>query len=192
MKWVLIGIAVIAACAALVLIVGAMLPRDHVAAMTARIAATPDSVWAALTTPADFPSWRHDVKAVDLLPPVPAGPSWREHSAQGAITYVVDVAQRPHRLVGRIADTNLPFGGSWEYLVEPDGPSASRVTIVERGSVYNPIFRFVSRFLMSQTATIDTYLRALGRRFGSEPAPTVTVVPRTASTADSRRDRVRT
>jgi len=173
MKWILIVGGVIAALVIIVIAIGAILPRDHTAAMTARVAATPESVWSTLTNPAEFPSWRRDVKTVDVLPPTPTGPSWREHSAQGAITFVVDAAERPKRLVGRIADKNLPFGGSWEYLIEPDGPSNSRVTIVERGSVYNPIFRFVSRFFMGQTATIDAYLRALGKRFGSEPTPTV-------------------
>jgi hypothetical protein len=176
MKWILIGVGALAACVLVVVVVGAMLPRDHVAAMTARVAATPDAVWSALTTPADFPAWRPDVKSVDVLPPTATGPSWREHSSQGTITFVVDVAERPRRLVGRIADTGLPFGGRWEYLVEPDGPSSSRVTIVERGSVYNPIFRFVSRFVMGHTATIDAYLRALGKRFGSEPTPAVVAV----------------
>jgi uncharacterized protein YndB with AHSA1/START domain len=172
MKWLMIGGGVIVTVVAVVIIVGAMLPRDHVAAMTGRVAATPDAVWSALTEPAAFPTWRSDVKTVDLLAPAPAGPTWRENSSQGAITFVVDAAEPPRRLVTRIADENLPFGGSWEYVVEPDGPSASRVTIVERGSVYNPIFRFVSRFVIGHTATMDTYLRALGKRFGEEPTPT--------------------
>jgi hypothetical protein len=34
------------------------------------------------------------------------------------------------------------------------------------------VFRFVSRFIMGHTATIDAYLRALGKRFGTEPIPT--------------------
>jgi hypothetical protein len=173
MKWLLILVAVVAVCVVVVAVVGAMLPRDHVAAMTARIDAAPDIIWTTLTTPADFPSWRYDVKSVELLAPTPTGPSWREHSKQGGLTFVVDVAEPPRRLVGRIADKHLPFGGSWEYLVEADGPSSSRVTIVERGSVYNPIFRFVSRYVMGHTATIDAYLRALGKRFGDEPTPTV-------------------
>jgi uncharacterized protein YndB with AHSA1/START domain len=176
MKWILIAAGVVAVCIMVVAIVGAMLPRDHVTAMTARIEATPDLVWATLTTPADFPSWRYDVKTVDLLAPTPTGPSWREHSKHGAITFVVEVAEPPRRLVGRIADKNLPFGGSWEYLVDADGPSGSRVTVVERGSVYNPIFRFASRFVVGHTATIDAYLRALGKRFGDEPTPTVATV----------------
>jgi uncharacterized protein YndB with AHSA1/START domain len=176
MKWILIAGAVIAACVLVVVVVGAMLPREHVAAMTARIAATPDAVWSTLTTPSEFPNWRADVKTVDVLAPTSTGPSWREHSSQGTITFVVDVADRPRRLIGRIADENLPVAGSWEYLVEADGPSTSRVTIVERGSVYNPIFRFVSRLVVGHTASIDAYLRSLGKRFGSEPTPTVATV----------------
>jgi hypothetical protein len=45
------------------------------------------------------------------------------------------------------------------------------VTITERGLVGNPIFRFVSRFVIGQTATMDSYLRALGKRFGEEVTP---------------------
>ena len=40
------------------------------------------------------------------------------------------------------------------------------LTVTEDGEVQNPLFRFVSRFIMGQTATIDQYLRALGRKLG--------------------------
>ena len=86
---------------------------------------------------------------------------------------VVESAEPPKRMVARIVDQDLPFGGRWEYDIVPDGPDASRVTITERGWVSNPIFRFVSRFVMGHTATLDAYLRALGKHFGSEPTPTV-------------------
>jgi len=171
MKWALIVVGVVAALVLIVVVVGMMLPRDHVAARSARIAATPDTVWVALTDPARFPSWRPDVKSVEVLAPTATGPSWREHSSDGAITYVVDTAQAPQRLVVHIADRNLPFGGRWEYRIASDGPSASRVTIIEHGSVYNPVYRFVSRFIMGHTATIDAYLRALAKRFGGDVVP---------------------
>lgn len=173
MKWIFIVAGCLAAIVAIVVIVGALLPRDHVAAMSARIPAAPESVWAALTTPAEFPAWRRDVRRVELLPATATGPSWREHGSNGAITFAIEAADPPRRLVGRIADQNLPFGASWEYQIEPDGANASRVTVVERGSVYNPIFRFVSRFIMGQTRTIDAYLRALAKRFGGDVTPTV-------------------
>jgi uncharacterized protein YndB with AHSA1/START domain len=173
MKWALIVAGSLIAIVLVVAIVGAALPRDHTAAMSARIPAAPESVWATLTTPAEFPRWRSDVKRVEVLPATPFGPSWREHGSSGAITYVVEAYEPPRRLVGRIADQGLPFGGSWEYRIEPEGAGESRVTIIERGSVYNPVFRFVSRFFMGHTKTIDDYLRALARRFGGEASPTV-------------------
>jgi uncharacterized protein YndB with AHSA1/START domain len=164
---------VIVSLIVLVVIIGALLPRDHVAVVSARIAATPDAVWDLITDVASHPSWRGDVQRVEVLPSTATGASWREHSKHGALTMVVDHADAPRRLTTRIADRNLPFGGQWEYEIEPDGTAASRVTITERGSVYNPVFRFVSRFIMGHTATIDTYLRAIGRKFGDEPTPVV-------------------
>jgi uncharacterized protein YndB with AHSA1/START domain len=178
MRWIFILAGTLATLIAAVVVIGAMLPRDHVASMTARIAAKPDEVWKTIATPADFPSWRSDVKRVEMLPATPTGPSWREHGSNGAITFAVDAWEPPTRFVARIADTGLPFGGSWEYRVEPDGPAASRVTITERGSVYSPIFRFVSRFIMGHTATMKTYLNALARRFGGEATPTEVAIAR--------------
>jgi uncharacterized protein YndB with AHSA1/START domain len=173
MKITLIILGSIASLIAIVAIVGALLPRDHVATLTARIPASPEAVWAVITDPAKFPTWRGDVTKVELLPPAATGLSWREHSRHGAITMVVDLAEPPHKMIGRIADEGLPYGGKWIYEITPDGGSASRVTITEAGSVYNPMFRFVSRFIMGHTASIDAYLRALGRHFGAEPTPSV-------------------
>jgi hypothetical protein len=40
------------------------------------------------------------------------------------------------------------------------------VQITEDGEVYNPVFRFVSRFILGHTRTMDFYLRALGNATG--------------------------
>jgi hypothetical protein len=42
--------------------------------------------------------------------------------------------------------------------------TGSRVTITERGEIYNPIFRFVARFFLGYTATMDAALQALSKR----------------------------
>jgi len=178
MKWIVIVAGTLVALIALVALIGVMLPRDHVASVTARIAAKPADVWSTITTPADFPSWRSDVTRVELLPASPTGLSWREHGSHGAITFAVEAWEPPRRFVARIADKGLPFGGAWEYRVEPDGESATRVTITKRGSIYNPIFRFVSRFFMGYTGSLKSYLNALARRLGGETTPTEVVVER--------------
>lgn len=79
MRWVLIIGLGLVALIAVIAIVGALLPRDHVVTLRARIAATPDAVWETITTPTAFPSWRSDLQKVEMLAPGEKGPSWREH-----------------------------------------------------------------------------------------------------------------
>ena len=178
MRWLIVVAGTLAALIALVALIGTMLPRDHVASVTASISAKPAEVWTTMTTPAAFPEWRSDVKRIELLQSTTPGLSWREHGRNGAITLAVEDWEPPTRFVTRIADKGLPFGGSWEYRVEPDGPRMSRVTITERGSIYNPVFRFVSRFIMGHTGGMKSYLRALAGRFSADTTPQEIVVAR--------------
>jgi hypothetical protein len=47
----------------------------------------------------------------------------------------------------------------------------STLRITEDGEIRNPIFRFVARFFLGYTATMEAYLRDLGRRFGETVQP---------------------
>jgi uncharacterized protein YndB with AHSA1/START domain len=170
MRWLLVVLAAVAAVVALVALTGMLLPRAHTARSHATISATPDSVWSAITDVEAFPSWRGDVSRVELLSPTNGRKTWRESGKHGTITFEELEALPPHRLVGRIADPSLPFGGSWTYEIVPDR-TGSRVTITEEGVVHNPIFRFMSRFVFGHHATQEAYLRALGRRFGQDVTP---------------------
>lgn len=51
-------------------------------------------------------------------------------------------------------------------MVTSDG-AGSRGRITERGEVYKPVFRFVSRFIIGHAATASAYLKSLGARFGA-------------------------
>jgi uncharacterized protein YndB with AHSA1/START domain len=172
MRVVVVLLAVVVGLGLLVVIVGYLLPVRHEATVSATIPATPDAVWEVLTNPVNYVQWRGEVTSVDVLPMESGHVAWREVGKNGAITFVVEEAERPRRLVTRITDKSLPFGGSWEYLVTADG-AGSRVQITEHGEVYNPVFRFVSRFIMGHTATASAYLKALGARFGATVTPAV-------------------
>ena len=76
----------------------------------------------------------------------------------------------PSRLVTRIADEELPFGGSWTFELRPDG-AGTLLTITERGFVKNVIFRALARYVFTHHRTLEQYLRTLGRRFGVEVKP---------------------
>jgi hypothetical protein len=121
-----------------------------------------------------YPSWRPDVRRIEIVSQPSAPLAWREHTKQGALTLAMETLEPTRRMVARIADRDLPYGGAWEYVVAPDSadPGRTRVTITERGYVANPVFRFVSRFFIGHYTSLDSYLRALGKRFGGEVAPT--------------------
>jgi len=167
MKWLLTVVGVLVAAVAVIAMVGWMLPQNHVVSRTAQLSLSPDKVWTIITDVADYPSWRSDVDSVERL----AAPElkWREVSGGDRITYEATTSDAPSHFVARIADKGLPFGGSWDYRIEPAG-AGSRITITENGEVYNPIFRFVSKFFMGHTSTIDKYLTALAKRTGDQYA----------------------
>jgi uncharacterized protein YndB with AHSA1/START domain len=172
MRWVLIGVGVLAGIIALVAITGAFLPRDHLAARSMRYRESPDVIWAAITNYQDFPKWRSGMQKVEPLPSKDGKPAWRETDAHGQVLPLEVIEWNPpHKLVTRIADPNLPFGGTWTYELEPtDGGTTLRIT--ERGVVDNPIFRFMARFAFGYTATMEEYLRSLGRKFGETSSAT--------------------
>ena len=172
MRIVAVLLAVVVGLGLIVVVVGYLLPVKHVAVVTARVPATSEQVWQTLTDVAAYPKWRGDVTSVEMLPADSGQVAWREQGRNGAISYTIEQAEPPRRLVPRITDKSLPFGGTWEYVVTPDG-AGSRVRITEHGEVYNPVFRFVSRFIMGHTATASAYLKALGARFGATVEPEV-------------------
>jgi hypothetical protein len=170
MRWIAIIVGALLFIVLLIVVIGALLPKGHVAARRARFAQPPERIFAIITDFALTPTWRTDIARIELLPPQDGHLVFREHGGHDAVTYRVETIDAPRQLIVRIADTNLPFGGTWTYdLVPVDG--GTQLTITERGEVYNPVFRFVSRFVMSQTATIDRYLRALGTKLGESTMP---------------------
>ena len=170
MKWLLIGIAVLAGIVVLVAAIGALLPKAHVASRQARVNATPETVWKLITDVDGFPSWRGDVKRIERLADRGGRAVWVEETSSGRITLAVDRTEPPRLLVLRIADPDLPFGGTWTYELQPEA-QGTVLTITENGEVYNPIFRFMARFVFGHEATIAGYLDALRQKTGSaEPS----------------------
>jgi hypothetical protein len=114
--------------------IGAALPVKHRATRRARFQTTPAALYAIIDAQTDKSA------------------------------YEIVEARAPERYLTRIADKSLPYGGTWTYDIAPAGPDAADLRITEDGEVYNPIFRFVSRFLMGHHATIEKYLKDLGRK----------------------------
>lgn len=163
MKWLLIVALSLAGLLILIVIIGALLPQKHRTTRTITLRQSPEVVWNLISGP---PTWRPEIRKYEELPPREGHRMWRETDKHDqTITYENLESSPPRRLVNRIADPKLPFGGSWTYEITSEGSGCS-LTITEDGEVYNPLFRFVSRFIMGHAATINTYFKDLQTKLG--------------------------
>lgn len=165
MKIVLAVIGGLVALVLLVVAIGWSLPERHRASRQATYAAPPERVYEAITNVEAYPLWRSTVDSVAIVEAPGGKRGFRESGGDGTILYVIEEAVPSRRVVTRIADQSLPFGGSWTYELAP-AAGGTTLRITEDGEVYNPIYRFVSRFVLGHHATIDGYLDDLGKRLG--------------------------
>jgi len=170
MKWIWIAASVIGLLVVVLLLVGWLLPEKHRAERQATFKAPPETVWDLITNVEAFPSWRSDVKTVRRLPDRDGRPVWVEDGSNGPITLAVERSEAPRLLVLRIADPDLPFGGTWTYEISP-AAAGSTLTITEDGAIYNPLFRVMARFVFGYEGTMAAYLTAADARLASSRLP---------------------
>ena len=141
MSWVLGAVIALVVLVATMAVAGSRLPMKHVAASRARYGAEPQLV---------FDAARSEIDASDQK---------------------VDVVESepPRRIVTRIPPGG-PFGGTWTCeIATVDG--GTTLTITEHGEVYNPMFRFLSRFVFGHHGTQEQFLRAVGTRLHETTIP---------------------
>lgn len=118
MRWLkLVGLVLLVVVAG-VTVAGWLLPREHKATRMVRLTggegASPERVFE--TVAAVQQPWRGDLERIEELPPVEGRRRWREHWKSGDAILMETVESRfPGRLVTRIADEDLPFGGTWTF-----------------------------------------------------------------------------
>jgi hypothetical protein len=133
LKWCAIAVGVVAGVIAVMYAVGMALPVKHQVAKSESFALSAPALWD---------------QAVMTF-----------HRTNDGSYAIID-STPPSRFVTGIIRKDLPFGGTWTYEFVPQGKGTT-LTITERGEVYNPFFRFVSRFIVGQEGSIDGYLAAL-------------------------------
>ncbi|MEV6974890.1 SRPBCC family protein [Kitasatospora sp. NPDC093806] len=169
--WVWVGVGAVvgvgAGVAVAALAAGRRLPVEHVSEGGLELAQPPGAVWEVLTDVDLFPAWRPELSHVERLPAnAVGGVRWREYDRHGHTTYEVVESEAPHRLVTGIADPDLPYGGTWTYVLTPAGGGCT-LTVTERGEVYPPFYRAVSHYVTGEGATIHKYLGALAHRMAA-------------------------
>ena len=134
--WVLLSLV---AGVGLIALIGYFLPVGHEASRSADFTKPPEAMFALLSDVNNYKSWWDgaDVKSevVESMP--------------------------PSRIVTRVVGESQ-FGGTWTIDIAPTA-GGSRVTITERGEIYNVVFRTLARFVFGYTGSMEACLEAAGR-----------------------------
>lgn len=158
-KWLIRILVVLGLLILAMFITGTSLPEQHTATTTQAFTASREEVWKVITDFGDWPTWRTDLKEIRA-----GNNTFTEVSTNGdVIEYRIEDFKPPERLVTRIVTEGLPYGGSWTYEITPAETGCS-LTITENGEVYNPMFRFLSVYMMGHTATMEQYLSDLKKK----------------------------
>jgi hypothetical protein len=128
------------AVAGIVALIGFFLPANHEASRSAEFSKPPDVVWALIANPNSYREW------------------WEGAEVKTAVVESVP----PTRLVTKIVD-ETQFGGTWTFEIAPT-PTGSRLTITERGEIYNVIFRALAKYAFGYTGTMDSFLEAAKKK----------------------------
>ena len=171
MKILLMLLGALVALVVLATLIGALMPRAHTATRRVVFQAPATVLYQAARDFAAAPQWRTGLQRVELLPPEAGCERYRETSSHGVVTYRVITDRPAEQLVVEIADADLPWGGRWTFAFTREG-SGTAVRITEDGFVKNPLFRFLARTVFGHTATMEQYLRDLGRKVGETVQPT--------------------
>jgi uncharacterized protein YndB with AHSA1/START domain len=164
-------IAAIALLAGVIALIGSRLPRTHTASLSVLLHnKSPEQVYAVVRDFSSTPTWRSDVKRIDVETQPNGRVQFREEGKNGTVNYEVTEDVPAQRIVTRILDTDLGYSGKWTYVFTPES-DGTRMTITEDGEVSNVLFRFMSVYVFGQTATIKGYLNSLAKRFGESATP---------------------
>lgn len=140
MKWVIWIVVSLVAVVGVIGLIGFFLPVSHEASRSLDINTPPDRAFALLADVDNYLKW------------------WSGATVKSEIVERVP----PSRIVTRVVG-ETQVGGTWTIDITPID-SGSRITITERGEVYNVVFRTLSRFVFGHTATMEACLEAARKR----------------------------
>jgi len=172
MKWVLVILGALVGLIALMVLIGAFVPREHRATSTVLLRQPVDSVWKVMRDLGGVPTWWPEVKESVRQPDRNGHEVWRQKMSSWDVPLLVIESAPPRRLVTQIdTSAGTAFGGTWTYELTPDSGRGTKISVTEAGWIGNPIFRFLSRFVFGYYGSLDGYLKALGKHFGEEVRP---------------------
>lgn len=142
--------------------IGRSLPQNHVASQTEVLPVPPAQLFQLITDVSQWPSWRDDIKAAEMT----GTNTFKATSNGDTIDYTISESVPGKKLVTTISSKGLPYGGNWTYEFVAEG-NGTRLTVTENGEVYNPFFRFMSKYVFGHDGTIKKFFVNLKKKTGA-------------------------
>ncbi len=156
MRIIILVLASLALLAALVFLIGWLLPATREGRAETTIAATPDRVLAVIMDVEAQPDWRN------IGPVARTEDGWVEVTQRGE--RIVFVAEEMTPALIRLRFTSdAGYTGEWQAVMEPvaDG---TRIAVIERATVPSPFGRIIARLAFDPTEFATSYLAELKAR----------------------------
>lgn len=159
MKWVLIVLGVLAGAVAAIVVAGYALPARHIASANRLVLLDLIDTAARIRDVERYPAWRKGVEISDVVRDG-SRVLYTESRDGDSMRLALSEREQGRVYVSTILSEDLPYSGEWVIALAPE-EGGVRVTIVETGEVRNPIYRFMSAFVIGHTATMNEYLDEL-------------------------------
>lgn len=143
MKWALWTLVAAVGVIGVIAAIGMLLPVAHQESRSADFSTPPEAVFVLVSDVDAYRSW------------------WAGATVKSEVVTRVPPSTLVTRVVGE-----TQFGGTWTFEIVPTA-SGSRMTITERGEIYNVIFRALSRFVFGYASTMESCLAAAQKKLGS-------------------------
>ena len=140
MRWILWTVVALVGVMGVIALVGYYLPVAHEASRSAEFNKPPDQVFALIADPNTYRGW------------------WSGSEVKTEIVERVPPTKLVTKIVGE-----TQFGGTWTFELVPT-PSGSRLTITERGEIFNLIFRALAKYAFGYTGTMESFLEAAKKK----------------------------
>lgn len=169
MKALLKFLAFCVVAVAVMAMIGAGLPQNHIVTRRKSFAAPPERVWSALLSIRQLPVDRSDLRAVDQG--TSTSPPSVVEVVGTPVKLEIDTLKPPRTLVVRTADPDVSYGGTWTFELELETAQITRLTVTEEAMVRGRLLRFAVRTFGLDDSLIEGVFRAVKRKLVETPSP---------------------
>ncbi|MFN8920432.1 MAG: hypothetical protein ACK5XZ_11300 [Hyphomonadaceae bacterium] len=151
--WILGGLA---GLAALVIVVGFLLPATRTGKIDQVVDATPAQLTAVILDKASQPKWRADIAKVEVKSPM----RWTETTQKGEVI-AFELTRQEAGLLQMRFESTYGYHGQWEGRLVPTPSGGTHIFVTEQATTPAPIGRILARLFFNPEAFAKAYLDAL-------------------------------